>query len=504
MILIRAAHWFNPAVWLAFRRLRAEQELACDAAVMARLADEERRHYGRTLLKLLDDFSPGALCPGLVPFITSKQIIKRRITMISCFKPAGRIAAGVSLVLLLVLGSLTFTRASEPTNPIATRTSRSLVVLIGPNGLFQVGSDSRWLDTNELQNVLQTETAKQAGLDVKIHLANYEEGYLNSLQFVINAIKPLHIDSMVIDDGKTAELVRPATSRGSEIAIEQTSAQISVKAPLGAQQQRLAEINKNIDRSVKDFEAELKQDLDLLKPKQANVDFLREKLEAGGIEENSASTTDLVSRQGLNIEMLHNSKSQAEANLTKLNAELSILTNLNREMLIQTLPTIYPDSALTSLLQDKTEAEQKLATQLSRLSAIHPDVQTTTKLLEKLNAQIDDRAQALLAAIRTMADAEMEAAKNIDQQIQKAQRNGTERDAVLQQYVRAKTELEQDKLLLEDMRFRLEQTKADLAMPPQVPDSASQIAQLEGQLKFLQIIQARLREVLKQEQQRTK
>lgn len=113
MIILRAAHWFNPAVWLAFRRLRAEQELACDAAVMARLAANERRDYGRTLLKLLDDFSPGALSPGYVPFITSKQIIKRRITMISNFKPAGRLAAGASVILLVALGSMTFTRADE-------------------------------------------------------------------------------------------------------------------------------------------------------------------------------------------------------------------------------------------------------------------------------------------------------------------------------------------------------------------------------------------------------
>ncbi len=113
MIVLRATHWFNPAVWFAFHRLRAEQELACDAAVMARLAPNDRRDYGRTLLKLLDDFSPGALCPGYVPFITSKQIIKRRITMISNFQPAGRLAAGASIALLIALGSMTFTRADE-------------------------------------------------------------------------------------------------------------------------------------------------------------------------------------------------------------------------------------------------------------------------------------------------------------------------------------------------------------------------------------------------------
>ncbi|HEY0954092.1 MAG TPA: M56 family metallopeptidase [Roseateles sp.] len=47
--LICVLHWFNPLAWLALRCMRADQELACDAAVMA-LHPGSEAAYGRALL----------------------------------------------------------------------------------------------------------------------------------------------------------------------------------------------------------------------------------------------------------------------------------------------------------------------------------------------------------------------------------------------------------------------------------------------------------------------
>lgn len=47
--LICVLHWFNPLAWLALRHMRADQELACDAAVMASHPGSEAA-YGRALL----------------------------------------------------------------------------------------------------------------------------------------------------------------------------------------------------------------------------------------------------------------------------------------------------------------------------------------------------------------------------------------------------------------------------------------------------------------------
>ncbi len=42
-LALLALHWFNPVAWIAFRAFRADQELACDAAVLAG-APAELRH----------------------------------------------------------------------------------------------------------------------------------------------------------------------------------------------------------------------------------------------------------------------------------------------------------------------------------------------------------------------------------------------------------------------------------------------------------------------------
>ena len=45
-------HWYNPLVWAAAKVSRADAELACDEGALARLGEEARGDYGRTLIGL--------------------------------------------------------------------------------------------------------------------------------------------------------------------------------------------------------------------------------------------------------------------------------------------------------------------------------------------------------------------------------------------------------------------------------------------------------------------
>ncbi len=47
-----ALYWWNPLVWLGYRAFCRDLELACDRAVLRRLAPEERREYAKTLVEL--------------------------------------------------------------------------------------------------------------------------------------------------------------------------------------------------------------------------------------------------------------------------------------------------------------------------------------------------------------------------------------------------------------------------------------------------------------------
>jgi beta-lactamase regulating signal transducer with metallopeptidase domain len=118
-IIVRAVHWFNPLVWYAFRRLRRERELFCDALVLRRLRPPERAAYGNALIKIAERLSGAAASPTLVPVLQHKPEIHRRIHMIANYKPMAWALSGVFALMLLVLAGITFTRAAEKASPAA-------------------------------------------------------------------------------------------------------------------------------------------------------------------------------------------------------------------------------------------------------------------------------------------------------------------------------------------------------------------------------------------------
>lgn len=94
---LRCLFWFNPLAHLAAARLRFDQELACDAAVLARHPGARRR-YGEALLKTeLADFGLAVGCPW-----QSGHPLKERLTMLKRSLPgAARRRTGLGLVALL-------------------------------------------------------------------------------------------------------------------------------------------------------------------------------------------------------------------------------------------------------------------------------------------------------------------------------------------------------------------------------------------------------------------
>ena len=47
-------HWFNPFVWISYRLLERDMEMACDEAVLEKLGTDEKKNYCESLLNLAD------------------------------------------------------------------------------------------------------------------------------------------------------------------------------------------------------------------------------------------------------------------------------------------------------------------------------------------------------------------------------------------------------------------------------------------------------------------
>ncbi|MBY4596769.1 TonB family protein [bacterium BD-1] len=113
--LLRCLFWFNPLLHAAAARFRLDQELACDAAVLARHPDARRR-YGEVMLKTqLADFGLPLGCHW-----QSSHPLKERIAMLKSPLPSAGRARVASALIAASMALATFGAwAVQPAAPAA-------------------------------------------------------------------------------------------------------------------------------------------------------------------------------------------------------------------------------------------------------------------------------------------------------------------------------------------------------------------------------------------------
>lgn len=117
LALLSCINWFNPLAHLGARCARSDQELSCDAAVVARFPGE-RRIYAEALLKT--QLAPASLPLGCTWPSRSSSLLKERVMMLARKSPrrSARIAGAV-LVSAIAIGSAVVSWAQTPALPLA-------------------------------------------------------------------------------------------------------------------------------------------------------------------------------------------------------------------------------------------------------------------------------------------------------------------------------------------------------------------------------------------------
>ncbi|MCK9860636.1 M56 family metallopeptidase [Paenibacillus sp. ATY16] len=113
MSLLLALHWFNPFLWYAYRKMRIDQELACDALALSRVTPEESKEYALTIIKLLELFAKPIRLAGAASILGSKKELKRRLMMITSPVKNSYRWSLVGVVVLLLVGGTALTNASS-------------------------------------------------------------------------------------------------------------------------------------------------------------------------------------------------------------------------------------------------------------------------------------------------------------------------------------------------------------------------------------------------------
>jgi bla regulator protein BlaR1 len=143
-LLVLAVNWFNPVAWLAFRAFRADQELACDAAVAARASAAERCDYARALIK-------AAAGPGLIAAcaMSGTDDLKRRLRMVARHR-VGRLRSGGGAAAVAALAVAGFAvGGARPAPPMATAAPKPVHVALAPASAQPVRAASRDMEVAE-------------------------------------------------------------------------------------------------------------------------------------------------------------------------------------------------------------------------------------------------------------------------------------------------------------------------------------------------------------------
>lgn len=108
MLAALVLNWYNPLVWLMAKCLASDLEAACDAAVLGRWGEEERKGYAYSLLAM----AVGGGRSSLLYSAFSKTEVERRVKGVLAFRKASAFALLLS-VMLLAGGTVAFATGGQ-------------------------------------------------------------------------------------------------------------------------------------------------------------------------------------------------------------------------------------------------------------------------------------------------------------------------------------------------------------------------------------------------------
>lgn len=112
MVMVVIVNWFNPFVWIAYRKMREDQELSCDQQALA-YADQQQ--YAATLLQVAAWKQMKGYADSLLPSFkgsSSRTLIRRRIELIKKTEGNKKVWTPALVGMVIVVAMMTFTGES--------------------------------------------------------------------------------------------------------------------------------------------------------------------------------------------------------------------------------------------------------------------------------------------------------------------------------------------------------------------------------------------------------
>ncbi len=111
MCFFQILYWFNPLVYLAFKEMRTDREIACDASVLNALDKSSYINYGMTIINFAERLSQSSRLTVATEMGGSEKQIKKRIEKIASFTIESSKMKIKSIGIFVLVGLLIFSQA---------------------------------------------------------------------------------------------------------------------------------------------------------------------------------------------------------------------------------------------------------------------------------------------------------------------------------------------------------------------------------------------------------
>ena len=229
------------------------------------------------------------------------------------------------------------------------------------------------------------------------------------------------------------------------------------------QQYRKDEWEANMNRGIESYEKEVRDyDQQVI---ETNMLVQKLRVELMVDDSNPQDTGPSPSLGQLAVAQYQQQQIEAELKAAQYKEQLTQLKALSPEQRVQALPEINPDSNLQLLLQEKIEAESKLASLMVDMDTNNPQVQTALALIHTNQQQINEKADGILNALQTELDDANAQVKAVEDKLAKAKEIDRETIQRTAPYWEAKSSLNQVKKFRELLLMKVEQEKANSELP---------------------------------------
>lgn len=106
VILFNILYWYNPLIWIAFREMRLDREIACDGAVLKMLDQNQYEAYGNTIINFADKSYLPRQFTMVNQLSGSKKQIKKRIERIAAFTTESKLLKLKSILIFMLLAGV--------------------------------------------------------------------------------------------------------------------------------------------------------------------------------------------------------------------------------------------------------------------------------------------------------------------------------------------------------------------------------------------------------------